>query len=352
MEIIIYTLQSTRNLQEVRYVGKTNQTIKRRLSGHLSAAKKSLSNNYTQNHNYNWINKELKDGYDIIITELDKLDFQINEDWEWLEQYWISQIKSWGFNINNLTKGGDGNKNQHFSKESIEKRAQKIRGIPRDENVRRKISQGLLGCIRSEETKNKVRESIIKIQGKPVKQYDLEGNFLKEWEYIKQAATALNIDASNIGACCNKKPNAYHAGGFIWRFSSDNSPIELRKIDKILQFDLDGNFIKSWNNMNAISKALNIPLSSIYRNCVGDTLQSHKYVFIKESNYNENIKFPGSNKPGLVRKVEQYSMDGELLNVFDNCTEAGKFLKIDRKKIAKCCKHEIPSYKEFVFKYV
>ena len=31
MEIKIYTLASTRNLNDVRYVGKTKQTLKRRL---------------------------------------------------------------------------------------------------------------------------------------------------------------------------------------------------------------------------------------------------------------------------------------------------------------------------------
>lgn len=43
MEIKIYTLHSTRNLQEIRYVGKTKQTLKRRLAGHLSAAKKKFN---------------------------------------------------------------------------------------------------------------------------------------------------------------------------------------------------------------------------------------------------------------------------------------------------------------------
>lgn len=30
------------------------------------------------------------------------------EDWKTLEQYWICQFKSWGFNLTNITNGGEG----------------------------------------------------------------------------------------------------------------------------------------------------------------------------------------------------------------------------------------------------
>lgn len=66
-------------------------------------------------------------------------------------------MRIWGFNLTNLTDGGDGNKNQKFSKESIELRASKIRNIPRTEETKLKISTSLTGIKRSEETKEKLR---------------------------------------------------------------------------------------------------------------------------------------------------------------------------------------------------
>lgn len=62
-------------------------------------------------------------------------------------------MKTWKFNLTNLTDGGDGNQNQYFSRESIEFRASKIRGIPRDTETKKKISERLKGIKRSEETK-------------------------------------------------------------------------------------------------------------------------------------------------------------------------------------------------------
>ena len=89
MEIKIYTLSSSRNPNEIRYVGKTKQTLKRRLQGHICCAKKAKLEGKVTNHTYNWINHELELGNTIIIEELDSMEFEENESWDWLEIYWI-----------------------------------------------------------------------------------------------------------------------------------------------------------------------------------------------------------------------------------------------------------------------
>ena len=44
--VYIYTLSSTRNLDDIRYVGKTVQSLKRRLQAHISDAKKAKRDGY------------------------------------------------------------------------------------------------------------------------------------------------------------------------------------------------------------------------------------------------------------------------------------------------------------------
>lgn len=39
---------------------------------------------------------------------MEVLDIVENDEWQFWEQYWISQTKAWGFNLTNLTIGGDG----------------------------------------------------------------------------------------------------------------------------------------------------------------------------------------------------------------------------------------------------
>lgn len=75
MEIKIYTLSSSRSPNDIKYVGKTKQSLKRRLQGHICCAKKAKKSGYCTNHNYNWINHELELGNSIIITELDSEEF-------------------------------------------------------------------------------------------------------------------------------------------------------------------------------------------------------------------------------------------------------------------------------------
>ena len=48
-----------------------------------------------------------------------------------------------------------------------------------------------------------------------VKQYNLEGNFIKEWNSVKEASTVLNIPAPNISLCINNHRKT--AGKYIWK---------------------------------------------------------------------------------------------------------------------------------------
>ncbi len=72
----------------------------------------------------------------------------------------------------------------------------------------KKISQSLKG---REITWDRKRNTI-------VLQYDLEGNFIKEYISQSQASRETNIHQSCIGACCNGKIKT--SGGFIWKFKN------------------------------------------------------------------------------------------------------------------------------------
>jgi hypothetical protein len=52
-----------------------------------------------------------------------------------------------------------------------------------------------------------------KANQKPVNQYDLNGNFIKQWESAKIASDTLNI--KGVSRCCNGY--ASQAGNFIWK---------------------------------------------------------------------------------------------------------------------------------------
>jgi group I intron endonuclease len=94
----------------------------------------------------------------------------------------------------------------------------------------------MLGKKHTEETKNKMsisrkgiknpkkghliskknREALSLAAMKPVLQYDLQGNFIKEWDCARYAAKELGLIATNITQCC--KERAKTVGGFKWKY--------------------------------------------------------------------------------------------------------------------------------------
>lgn len=74
--------------------------------------------------------------------------------------------------------------------------------------------------------KNKDREmtfenriNLTKSVMKPIVQYDLEMNFIKEWDCARYAAKELDLIATNITQCCKGK--AKTTGGFKWKYKNE-----------------------------------------------------------------------------------------------------------------------------------
>lgn len=59
-----------------------------------------------------------------------------------------------------------------------------------------------------------ISDNVKLTQCKKVYQYDLEGNFIKEWESIAEASRKLKIYSQYISNCINKKWKT--GGGYIW----------------------------------------------------------------------------------------------------------------------------------------
>ena len=84
-----------------------------------------------------------------------------------------------------------------------------------------KISQSKKGQYHTEETKLKIKNNKLgkpTLKQKPVLQYDLEGNFIREWEKIKYACEALDKinNTSSITSCCKGRQKT--AFGYVWKY--------------------------------------------------------------------------------------------------------------------------------------
>jgi len=156
------------------------------------------------NRNSHWLNISNKVGYYSEIIEH-------NITWEKaceLEKYWISHYGRLDLkkgNLVNLTDGGEGTFGKLHSVETRKKQSEAKIGNknPFYNKKRKSHTEWLL-------TNHPNKKSIL--------QFDINGNFIKEWESARKVYQEINIEYKNISACCYGKRKT--AGGYIWKFKS------------------------------------------------------------------------------------------------------------------------------------
>lgn len=62
------------------------------------------------------------------------------------------------------------------------------------------------------------REQAKKVTCRKVLQYDLDGNFIKEWNSIREAHYNTNISRMGISRCCSNRASYITAGGYKWKY--------------------------------------------------------------------------------------------------------------------------------------
>jgi group I intron endonuclease len=162
----------------------------------------------------------------------------LNEKETYWKQYYLDKVEGdWSKVLFcDLHDQGTGPK----SEETKQKISKSKLGIPLNHGY--KISESLKGRIHSDETLSKMKKprsknakqnmnkpksknhiiNISKGLKKPVLQYDLQGNFIKEWNGSIDANKELNI---NINSCL--RGLAKTSGGFIWRRKTDPLTLDI-----------------------------------------------------------------------------------------------------------------------------
>lgn len=72
--------------------------------------------------------------------------------------------------------------------------------------------------------KNRDHSHMLKTKPKPVLQFDLENNFIKEYSSGGEAAKEINGTASAINRCCNGLAKTHK--GFKWKFKENNEIVQ------------------------------------------------------------------------------------------------------------------------------
>jgi hypothetical protein len=180
---------------------------------------------------YIWNNIVNKTSYEIeILFESDDYNFIKEKEIEFISLY--GRINNNTGILSNMTDGGDGFIGYIPSKEKIEKHKIFMTGRKQSQEEKQKRNESRKGYLHSEETKLKIsnshkgkktsKEHLEKLykghilaNSKPINQYDLEGNFIKEWQSATIAAKEINLHPTSIRHCVQGKTKT--SGGYIWK---------------------------------------------------------------------------------------------------------------------------------------
>lgn len=115
------------------------------------------------------------------------------------------------------------------------------------------------------------------------------------------------------------------------------------------QFTWDGEFIKRYDSATQASKETGI--SGIGRCCQWKTKRAGKYIWVYDEDLtriNERLLFSHPNS----KKVGQYDLCGNLIKVWNSCTEACQELGINPASLSECCNGNRKKTKGFIWKFI
>jgi predicted GIY-YIG superfamily endonuclease len=187
----IYIIVNSKNNKV--YVGSSIDVCKRR-SRHFKALEKNIHENKHLQNSYNKYGKEYFTMYLLEYIE-DENDLLVRE------QYWLDVTNSYDKNIgyNNSPTAGNSLGVRH-SEKSKEVRSKKFSGE----------GNPFYGKKHSKDTKKIIGEKGRKV----VYQYDLNGNFVKEWSSVKETEDVGGFSRDLVSLCINHRYR-YHKG-YIW----------------------------------------------------------------------------------------------------------------------------------------
>lgn len=269
----IYMIQN--KINNKIYIGKTIRSISERWREHQYRAE----NNYN-GYLYNAIRKYGIENFTVL--EIEKCEDEIIDE---RERFYISFYDSLNNQKGyNLTNGGDGNNLYNY--DLIREYWDQGKSCGQIIDILKCDKSVILSALKNYETYS-IHESLSRRNRKGVNQYDLQGNLICHYDSIISAAKGNTSLASGIGNCCNKKQT--QCNNYLWSFEGEKPIIPTTPIKrgkrKILQYDLNNNYIKEFESAAAAAREVspeqnsNVVGNQILQVCKGNRKTAKGFVW-------------------------------------------------------------------------
>lgn len=186
---------------------------------------------------------------------------------------------------------------------------------------------------------------------KPVVQYGRDKKIIKIYESITQASIETGVSIADISHCCHKERGVF-VGGYMWSFLGDTYNTEKNyKFKKIKKYDLDKNLIAEYENVFEVSDDKKIR-NKIRNCCTGYRLNVDGYVYRYEDDPID--KYPYKPKDYEILNLTQickYSIDGDLLETFENYHSIQGYNGQRKRSIIHVCEGDKKVFDGFVWRF-
>jgi hypothetical protein len=173
------------------------------------------------------------------------------------------------------------------------------------------------------ESKNKDPKKVI--------QYDLEGNFIRIWNSVAEITNTLKIKDRSIYPTLNGM--SVTSNNFIWKWYTEDYlqkitvDIPNRRKRFVYQYDKQCNCINTYKSVFEASSITNIDTASIFKVTNNQRKTAGGYIWSYDNTCDSYYK----------NKIAQYSIDGELIKIYDNLETVVKDLKLTSRTAIKNC---------------
>ena len=137
----------------------------------------------------------------------------------------------------------------------------------------------------------------------------------------------------------------------IKRTDEGKKNISICKSKSIIQCTIDGTFIKEWESANYASKILNLSQTNISGACVHKHEYAHNFLWFFKSEYKQEDFDINKFIPNIGKKINQFTLDGELIKTWDTYKDIKIDSKIRTTYLLGCCEGTYKSHKGFIWKY-
>jgi uncharacterized protein YxeA len=118
-----------------------------------------------------------------------------------------------------------------------------------------------------------------------VVQLTLDGKYVRTWDYIHEVEKTIGVANNSIVSCCKQKTSK-SAGGFLWVYESEYNPndnyscVRNTNAKKILQYSMNGDFIKEWDSAKQVCNELGYNRTHLCNCCKGNYKSTNGYKWI------------------------------------------------------------------------